>query len=122
MQEEQIQQAPSGLIGYSNIFGMIDMREEQNRLVAGTGRHANPRVGITDWIPHPAFTFGERELPGIWVGKYMTGTTVAGAAAGTHNNTNVSTARIQPNTNIWRSITASNMFDAFIFVHISIFG
>jgi len=27
---------------------------------------------FSDYIPHPAFTFGSQELPGIWVGKYMT--------------------------------------------------
>jgi hypothetical protein len=62
------------------------------------------------WTSHPAFTFGETELTGIWVAKYE-----ATAAEGEGNNSssdNVSskTVKIIPNVESWRYINTGNAF------------
>ena len=49
------------------------------------------------WIVHPAFTFGEKELSGIWVGKYET--------TGTADE-----PTILPNKTSLRNISLSEMF------------
>ena len=50
-----------------------------------------------EWLTHPAFTFGDTELPGIWVGKFE--------ASGTTNN-----YTIKPNLKSLTNINVSIMF------------
>ena len=51
-----------------------------------------------EWLTHPAFTFGDAELPGIWVGKFET----TGTA---------SLPTIKPNTSSLRSMNVSSQFN-----------
>ncbi len=53
-----------------------------------------------DWLTHPAFTLGDKELSGIWVGKFETG--------GTSSTDMV----VKPNVTSWRSATVKTFFDA----------
>ena len=51
-----------------------------------------------EWLTHPAFTFGNAELPGIWVGKFE--------ASGTTDN-----YTIKPNLKSLTNINLSTMFN-----------
>ncbi|CCZ89340.1 unknown [Coprobacillus sp. CAG:605] len=51
-----------------------------------------------EWLTHPAFTFGNAELPGIWVGKFE--------ASGTTDN-----YTIKPNQKSLTNINISTMFN-----------
>jgi len=87
----------TGLLGYSNVFGMEDATGAERRIVAGTERNITNRVRTSrysDYIPHPAFTFDGRNLPGIWIGKYATGRTVAQGAPAVQRGLNM---RLQQN-------------------------
>ena len=51
-----------------------------------------------EWLTHPAFTFGDKELAGIWVGKFETSNTSA-------------LPKIVPNVSSLRSMTVSSQFN-----------
>ena len=54
---------------------------------------------INNYYTHPAFTFGTKELNGIWVGKFQT-------------SGNASAPKIIPNVSAFRSQTASSQFQS----------
>ena len=60
-----------------------------------------------DYYTHPAFTFGDTELTGIWVGKFEISSENPSASYGGDNVTNL-TVRIKPNVTSWRKNTVSN--------------
>jgi len=90
----------TGIIGYSTIYGMVDVTEETPKLVEGT----NPinivgnvkTEGYKDYIVHPAFEF-DGAKKGIWVGKY-------------EPSGNLSAITIKPNVT---SIVAQNIGNIF---------
>ena len=51
-----------------------------------------------EWLTHPAFTFGDKELAGIWVGKFETSNTSA-------------LPKILPNVSSLRSMNVSSQFN-----------
>jgi len=64
----------TGIVGYSTIYGMLDITGEKQKLVEGT-KPTNVTGTVktsaySDYIPHPAFEF-DGAKPGIWVGKYQ---------------------------------------------------
>ena len=63
------------------------------------------------YLTHPAFTFGEEELNGIWVGKFETGYNGAATTTEAEIETADSTkVIIKPNVYSWRKMNISNMF------------
>ena len=56
---------------------------------------------------HPAFTFGDNEVRGFWIGKYELSSETPTASNGGGSSTTL-TARILPNVNSWRNNTISN--------------
>ena len=62
-----------------------------------------------DYYTHPAFTFGNDELKGFWIGKYEISSSnpVTGSSYGGGNTTGL-TVRILPNVTSWRNNTTSN--------------
>ena len=64
----------------------------------------------TDWYTPDAFTFGEEELSGIWVGKFETSSSNPSASNGGGNITTLD-AVIKPNVTSWRYISVSNAFN-----------
>ena len=70
----------------------IDIQFEK----VGTEKSNGTKNG--EWLTHPAFTFGDTELPGIWVGKFE--------ASGTTDN-----YTIKPNLKSLTSINVSTMFN-----------
>lgn len=71
----------------------IDIVFENNGTIKSTGD------AINDYYTHPAFTFGTKELNGIWVGKFQ----VSG---------NESSPKIIPNVSAFRAQSASSQFQS----------
>ena len=92
--------------------GEIDIKfigtEEKDR---GTARYIVSN-GIEDnsWYTPDAFTFGDQELSGIWVGKFETSSSDPSATGGGGNTTDLD-AMIKPNVTSWRYINVSNAFN-----------
>ncbi len=60
----------------------------------------------TNWYTPPGFTFGGKELPGIWIGKFETGS-INNTSPGDVTTDNLSV--IKPNITSWRHIRASTV-------------
>ena len=70
---------------------------------------ASTGSGMTDFVVHPAFTFGTDELAGFWVGKYETSNTAGyGDSSSTANNANLQ-IQIKAGVQSWRRITVSEI-------------
>ena len=71
----------------------------------GTARYNNTEEP-KNWYTPDAFTFGDEELSGIWVGKFETSNT-------TQSNSNSTTPDpiIKPNVSSWKSINVSNIYN-----------
>ena len=76
---------------------------------------ASLNTDYTDaWYTHPAFTFGNKEIDGFWIGKFETSTETsstcyATASADNCNNTD-QTPRILPDVSSLRNQNVSNQF------------
>ena len=67
-------------------------------------------IGIpSNWYTPDAFTFGDIELSGIWVGKFETSSSNPSASSGGSNTTELD-AMIKPNVTSWRNINVSNIY------------
>ena len=77
----------------------------------GTARYV-VSDGIQDnsWYTPDAFTFGDKELSGIWVGKFETSSSNPSTSDGGGNTTELD-AMIKPNVTSWRYINISNAFN-----------
>ncbi|MDD4375947.1 MAG: hypothetical protein PHR25_04110 [Clostridia bacterium] len=65
-----------------------------------------------EYVVHPAFTFGNRELSGIWFAKSEAGTTaIMDKNKLILNNNNEWNVKIAPGIDTWSNLTASNAFD-----------
>ena len=66
------------------------------------------------WYTHPAFTFGDEEVEGFWIGKFETSATTSSTCYTSPSATNCSNAnqepRILPNVSSLRSQTVSYQF------------
>ena len=61
------------------------------------------------YYTHPAFTFGDTELTGIWVGKFESASSNPSAGYGGGNSTTL-TVRVKPNMNTWKYNPVSNFY------------
>ena len=64
-----------------------------------------------DWVVHPAFTFGDKELTGIWVAKFEASSNAPNNIADGGGDTTAYQVNVKPSVPSWRSITVSNAFD-----------
>ena len=62
-----------------------------------------------DYYTHPAFTFGDNELTGFWIGKFEISSSDPSATDGGGNTTSLTT-KIIPNVVSWRSNPVSNFW------------
>ena len=62
-----------------------------------------------NWYTPDAFTFGDEELSGIWVGKFETSSSAPTGNYGGGNTTSLD-AMIKPNVTSWRNVSLSNAF------------
>ena len=88
--------------------GEIDIRFVSTNIKdRGTAKYVTTR-GAESWYTPDAFTFGDEELSGIWVGKFETSSSNPNAEYGGSNVTNLD-AMIKPNVTSWRNINVSNI-------------
>lgn len=101
-----------GIIGYSNIEGIIAVEDGTEKLVTGSepinviGRVQTSKYA--DYIPHPAFQFGDGTTgvkAGIWVGKFESSGTKSTAIS-------EGAVRIVPNETSLNNITVGEIFTA----------
>ena len=63
-----------------------------------------------NWYTPDAFTYGDTELSGIWVGKFETSSSNPSASYGGGNTTSLD-PMIKPNVTSWRYINVSNIYN-----------
>ena len=69
--------------------------------------------GQGKWNEHPAFTFGEDILSGIWVAKFEAGNSNCTTSVSTgETNYSSKAIKIQPNKTSWRKMSIGDAFDA----------
>ncbi len=79
------------------VDGTSRQNDETTCQVSDTGEETCQNKANGNWYTHPAFTFGNQELKGIWVGKFeVSGSTTA--------------PRVKPGVSSLRSITVANMY------------
>ena len=74
----------------------------------GTARYLDTE-SPKNWYTPDAFTFGDIELSGIWVGKFETSSSNPSATYGGSNTTELD-PMIKPNVTSWRGINVSNIY------------
>ena len=80
------------------VDGTSRQNDETTCQVSDTGEETCLNKANGNWYTHPAFTFGNQELKGIWVGKFeTTGSTT--------------TPTVKPGVSSLRSITVANMYN-----------
>ena len=82
--------------------------------VTGSGSSSETCMNASNgnWYTHPAFTFGDEELTGFWVGKFEVSTTdnTCNNSNTTDNCNKISKVTIKPGISSWRYATVSNFF------------
>ena len=92
--------------------GEIDIKfVDTNTKDRGTARYiVSDGIQDNSWYTPDAFTFGEEELSGIWVGKFETSSSNPNASNGGGNTTELD-VMIKPNVTSWRYINVNNAFN-----------
>ncbi len=92
--------------------GEIDVKfVSENTKDRGSAKYiVSEGISDDDWYTPDAFTFGDEELRGIWVGKFETSSSDPNASSGGGNTTELD-AMIKPNVSSWRFINVSNAFN-----------
>ncbi len=83
-------------------FVGIDVKEKGTAKYLSTDEPSN-------WYTPDAFTFGDIELSGIWVGKFETSSSNPSASYGGSDTTELD-PMIKPNVTSWRNINVSNIY------------
>ena len=92
--------------------GEIDIKfVDTNTKDRGTAKYVvSDGIQSNSWYTPDAFTFGDAELSGIWVGKFETSSSNPSATYGGGNTTELD-PMIKPNVTSWRYINVSNAFN-----------
>ena len=89
--------------------GEIDVKfVDKNTKDRGTAKYLATEQP-KNWYTPDAFTFGNEELSGIWVGKFETSSSDPSIGNGGGNTTSLD-PMIKPNVTSWRGITVSNIY------------
>ncbi len=90
--------------------GEIDIRFVGTNIKdRGTAKYVTTS-GAREYYTPDAFTFGDQELSGIWLGKFETSSSNPSASSGEYNTTDFDVI-IKPNVSSWRYINVSNAFN-----------
>ncbi len=91
--------------------GEIDVKfVSENVKDRGTAKYiVNEGISDDSWYTPDAFSFGDEELRGIWVGKFETSSSNPSASDGGDNTIELD-AMIKPDVTSWRNINVSNAF------------
>ena len=101
------------IIGYSDSRGIVDA---QGRKIDGVASTTKTMVSKDYFMVHPAFINDvdaggwTSELPGIWVGKYVTSSVEGNSNSSSGDNVTTKTAKVQPGVSSWRYIQIGNMY------------
>ena len=80
------------------VYGTSRQNDETTCQVSDTGEETCQNKANGNWYTHPAFTLGDTELKGIWVGKFeTTGSTT--------------TPTVKPGLSSLRGVTVANMYN-----------
>ncbi|MDD3303601.1 MAG: hypothetical protein PHP54_01635 [Clostridia bacterium] len=83
------------------------------KFLSGTSNVASDGSSLEGYTVHPAFTFGETQLSGIWVAKYEASSSdpnkVDGSGYTGGGNTTGLQVRVLPDVYSWRNIAIGNM-------------
>ncbi len=82
-------------------IGAIDLDESANA--------SNAETNGNKYTNHPAFTFGDTELTGIWVAKFEASSSTPTAGNGGGDNTSLKVKAI-PNVPSWRGMSVNTIF------------
>ncbi len=93
--------------------GEIDIRfVSEDVKDRGTAKYVvSEEINNNSWYTPDAFTFGDKELSGIWVGKFETSSSNPSSGGNGGGNTTSLDAMIKPNVISWREISISNAFN-----------
>ena len=91
--------------------GEIDVKfVDKNTKDRGTAKYVvSEGLESDSWYTPDAFTFGNEELSGIWVGKFETSSSNPSAGNGGGNASGLD-PMIKPNVTSWRNITVSTIY------------
>ena len=90
--------------------GEIDVRfVSKNIKDRGSAKYIT-NTGSREYYTPDVFTFGDKELSGIWVGKFETSSSNPSLNYGGGNTTDLDPI-IKPNVTSWRSINVSNIYN-----------
>ena len=91
--------------------GEIDVKfVDKNTKDRGTAKYVvSEGIERDSWYTPDAFTFGNEELSGIWVGKFETSSSDPSLGYGGGNTTSLD-PMIRPNVTSWRNINVSNIY------------
>ena len=105
-QGEYLENSPT-----ESLPGEIDIKfVSENTKDRGSAKYlVSEGISDDDWYTPDAFTFGDEELRGIWVGKFETSSSNPDAYVGGGNTTELD-PMIKPNVTSWRHISVSNAF------------
>ena len=81
------------------VYGTSRQNDETTCQVIDTGEETCLNKANGNWYTHPAFTFGNQELKGIWVGKFET-------------TGSITTPTVKPGVSSLNNITVANMYSA----------
>ena len=81
------------------VYGTSRQNDETTCQVSDTGEETCTNKANGNWYTHPAFTFGDTELKGIWVGKFET-------------TGSITTPTVKPGVSSLNNITVANMYSA----------
>ncbi len=88
--------------------GEIDIKFIKKEEKETGGARYKVSEGISGWRTPDAFTFGDEELNGIWIGKFEVSSSNLNATNGGGNVTNLD-AMIKPNVTSWRGIQVASI-------------
>ena len=81
------------------VYGTSRQNDETTCQVSDTGEETCTNKANGNWYTHPAFTFRNQELEGIWVGKFET-------------TGSITTPTVKPGVSSLNNITVANMYSA----------
>ena len=90
--------------------GEIDIRFVSKEIKDRGSAKYITTTGAREYYTPDAFTFGDEELSGIWVGKFETSSSDPNVTNGGGNTTDLD-PMIKPNVTSWRYINVSNAFN-----------
>ena len=95
----------------SFLVGATNRDKDKNKYSIDYNEDNVEKGAATPKIVHPAFTFGGKNLTGVWVAKFEASMEEANNNTTANNNVVDKTVKIIPNAESWRYIQVGNCFE-----------